>query len=39
LVGGAGRVIREMGHTWARVCPRINAPFPHSLGRLSPCRH
>ena len=31
-VGGAGRAVREMGHTWARVCPRINAPLPHSLG-------
>ena len=29
-VGGAGRVVREMGHSWARVCPRINAPLPHS---------
>ena len=35
LVGGAGRVVSEMGHTWAQVCPRINAPLPHSLRRLS----
>ena len=39
LAGGAGRVVSNMGHTWARVCPGINTPLPHSLRRLSPCRH